>query len=278
VGEGGDLRGSIVILLVFNEKIDSSILSVLFIFPLDLICFGRLPPPVRFSSFVVYRRYGYGTEDVLFGSASVSYFAPTGGACWFSSSWFCCRSSVRRSSSRFVPTTDPTCACPDSIQGRTCGSRHRSVSFFAQPPVFSMSLDPIFLLSVLYPAVPQLSSPLCLRQDAPTDFLLCDLVLPSQGFGAHAAVLISVVFPRRGSCPGFTLALVFPLARTSFVALPLVPSFGLCPLLVGFYFSSNLVFGGKVVHLDLLRLAQPVAARRPRCGPWRSQSWRFIFL
>jgi hypothetical protein len=146
---------------------------VLFIFPLDLICFGRLPPPVRFSSFVVYRRYGYGTEDVLFGSASVSYFAPTGGACWFSSSWFCCRSSVRRSSSRFVPTTDPTCARPDSIQGRTCGSRHRSVSFFAQPPVFSLSLDPIFLLSVLYPAVPQLSSPLCLHQDAPTDFLLC---------------------------------------------------------------------------------------------------------
>jgi hypothetical protein len=55
------------------------------------------------------------------------------------------------------------------------------------------------------------------------------------------------------------------------VALPPVPSFGLCPLLVGFGLSSQLVFCGKVVCLDLLHLAQLVAAHQPLCGPWRSQ-------
>jgi hypothetical protein len=48
-----------------------------------------------------------------------------------------------------------------------------------------------------------------------------DLVLPGQGFGAHAAVLISLVFPCRGPCLGFTPAPVFLLART-------------CPLLAVF--------------------------------------------
>jgi hypothetical protein len=162
--------------------------------------------------------------------------------------------------------------------------RQRPRAWISAPPgfvfcpsaCFSLSLGLIFLLSVLHPAVPQLSLPLCLRQDATTYFLLRVIWF----FPVRDSVLMLRSWFRLFSCAGdraqASLWRWSSVCRVS-VALPPVPSFGLCPLLMRFDLSSQLVFCGKVVRLDLLHLAQPVAACRPQCGPWRSQSRLFIF-